>query len=64
MRNLTPEQIGLDYQALLELLGKERAVLTGHADRLVKVQFTPDGIGLITISRDGAIKRWRTEKSI
>jgi hypothetical protein len=26
MRNLTPEQIGLDYPALLELLGKERAL--------------------------------------
>jgi hypothetical protein len=26
MRNLSPEQIGLDYQALLELLGKERAI--------------------------------------
>jgi hypothetical protein len=26
MRNLTPEQIGLDYQALLKLLGEERAL--------------------------------------
>jgi hypothetical protein len=26
MRNLTPEQLGLDYQALLELIGRERAL--------------------------------------
>ncbi len=26
MRNLTPEQIGLDYPALLDLIGKERAL--------------------------------------
>ncbi|HYT94254.1 MAG TPA: hypothetical protein VEL76_36395 [Gemmataceae bacterium] len=26
MRNLTAEQIGLDYNALLELVGKERAL--------------------------------------
>ncbi len=26
MRQLTPEQIGLDYQALLELIGDERAL--------------------------------------
>ena len=26
MRQLTPEQIGIDYQALLDLIGKERAL--------------------------------------
>ncbi len=26
MKQLTPEQIGLDYQALLDLIGKERAL--------------------------------------
>jgi hypothetical protein len=26
MRNMTPEQMGLDYEALIELIGKERAI--------------------------------------
>ncbi len=26
MKNLTPEQIGLDYQALLDMIGKEEAI--------------------------------------
>ncbi|WP_439627852.1 protein kinase domain-containing protein [Gemmata sp.] len=40
--------------------GNERAVLTGHADRVLRVQFLPDESALVTVSRDGAVKRWRT----
>jgi hypothetical protein len=43
------------------LTGQERLTLTGHADRLVLVRFTADGHGLWTVSRDGAVKRWRGE---
>lgn len=35
MKQLTPEQIGLDYQALLDLIGKERALeLIGKEEAL------------------------------
>lgn len=40
--------------------GNERAVLTGHADRVLRVQFLPDESALVTVSRDGVLKRWRT----
>ena len=43
------------------LTGQERLTLTGHADSLERVQFTADGHALWTISRDGAVKRWRAE---
>jgi eukaryotic-like serine/threonine-protein kinase len=54
---------GVDRTIVLwdPLTGQERLTLTGHADRLVRVQFTNNGHSLITISRDGAIKRWRAD---
>ena len=41
--------------------GRERLSLTGHADRVLEVAFNADGTALITISRDGAVKRWRAD---
>lgn len=35
MRQLTPEQIGIDYRALLDLLGEERAVDLIGEERVV-----------------------------
>ena len=40
--------------------GQERNMLTGHADRILRVQFTADSSALITASRDGIVKRWRS----
>jgi hypothetical protein len=37
MRQLTPEQIGIDYQALLDLLGEERAVKLIGEERLLEM---------------------------
>jgi WD40 repeat protein/tRNA A-37 threonylcarbamoyl transferase component Bud32 len=41
--------------------GQERLSLTGHADRILRVAFNLDGTGLVTVSRDGAVKRWRAD---
>lgn len=43
------------------MTGQERAALTGHADRVIRVQFTADGAGLVTIDRGGTARRWRAE---
>jgi WD40 repeat protein len=54
---------GVDRTVVLwdPLTGQERLTLTGHADQLVLVKFTHDGHSLWTVSRDGAVKRWRGE---
>jgi WD40 repeat protein len=44
--------------------GQERATLTGHTDRIVRVQFLPDAAGLLTLSRDGTMKRWLADNSL
>lgn len=41
--------------------GQERASLPDHADRLLRVQFVSNGSALITVSRDGTVKRFRTD---
>jgi WD40 repeat protein len=41
------------------LSGQERAALTGHADRVLRVQFLPKASALLTVVRDGTVKRWR-----
>ncbi len=55
---------GADRTVLLwdPITGQERAVLTGHADSVMRVQFLPESsaLALLTISRDGSVKRWRT----
>ncbi|MCE9561115.1 MAG: serine/threonine protein kinase [Planctomycetes bacterium] len=53
---------GADRSVLLwdPVTGQERAVLTGHVDLVIKVQFLPDSVALLTVSRDGSMKRWRS----
>ncbi|AMV29646.1 Serine/threonine-protein kinase PknB [Gemmata sp. SH-PL17] len=41
--------------------GRERLALTGHADRVLEVAFNADGTSLVSVSRDGAVKRWRAD---
>jgi WD40 repeat protein len=41
--------------------GQERATLTGHTDPLVDVALLPADAGLVTIGRDGSVKRWRAD---
>jgi WD40 repeat protein len=41
--------------------GQERLSLSGHADRVMKVAFNRDGTALVTVGRDGAVKRWRAD---
>ncbi len=43
--------------------GVERTVLSGHADSIVGAGFTPRDQQLITVGRDGAVKRWNGEPS-
>jgi len=40
------------------MTGQERAVLTGHNDRILRVQFLPDDLGLISLGRNGTLKCW------
>jgi len=41
--------------------GSPRAVLIGHQDRIYRAQFSPDdGRWMLTASRDGSIRLWRT----
>ncbi|MCU0702395.1 MAG: WD40 repeat domain-containing protein [Fimbriiglobus sp.] len=41
--------------------GVERAVLSGHADRIVGAGFSPRDQALVTVGRDGAVKRWNAD---
>ena len=41
--------------------GQERLALTGHADRVLDVSFNATGTALVTVSRDGSVKRWRAD---
>lgn len=43
------------------IAGRERLSLAGHADRVVDLMFNPEGTALVTVSRDGAAKRWRAD---
>jgi len=54
---------GVDRNIVLwdPVTGQERLTLNGHADRLLRVQFTNEGRTLISVSRDGAVKRWRAD---
>ncbi len=40
---------------------RERLSLTGHADRVLKLAFNAAGTALVTLSRDGTVKRWRAD---
>ena len=50
-----------DVLALDPLTGQGQAVLSGHADRIVGLGTLPKDAGLITVGRDGVVKRWRAE---
>jgi WD40 repeat protein len=54
---------GIDRQVVLwdPVTGQERLTLGGHVDRLVQVRFTESGKALITVGRDGAVRRWRAD---
>jgi WD40 repeat protein len=41
--------------------GQERATLTGHPDALVAAAVLPADAGLVTVGRDGALRRWRAD---
>jgi WD40 repeat protein len=43
--------------------GVERAVLAGHADRIVGLGLTPRDLSLVTVGKDGTVKRWNAEPS-
>jgi WD40 repeat protein len=43
------------------VVGQERLALSGHADRVLRLAFNGDGSALVTVSRDGAVKRWRAD---
>src|SRR5262249_61649944 len=50
---------GADRTVILwdPVTGQERAAVTGHTDRVIRVQFTADGTGLLTIDRGGGGER-------
>ncbi len=50
-----------DVLALDPLTGQGQAVLSGHADRIVGLGALPRDAGLITVGRDGVVKRWRAD---
>jgi hypothetical protein len=60
MRNVTPEQQGLNYQALLELIGKERAV------ELIGKEQALDFIGkeqALDLIGEEEVRRWLARRS-
>jgi WD40 repeat protein len=38
--------------------GQERARLTGHVERIIRLQFLPDASALLSFARDGSVKYW------
>jgi WD40 repeat protein/tRNA A-37 threonylcarbamoyl transferase component Bud32 len=38
--------------------GQERARLTGHTERIIRLQFLPDGDALLSFTRDGTVRLW------
>ena len=44
--------------------GQERAVLTGHTDRILRVQFLSDSSALLSVARDGGVKRSRADRGV
>ena len=53
---------GADRTVILwdPITGQERAVFNAHTDQVIRVQFTTDGMSLVSIARDGGVKRWRS----
>jgi WD40 repeat protein/serine/threonine protein kinase len=44
--------------------GQERVVLTGHIDRILRLQFLADSSALVSVARDGGVKRWRADRGV
>ena len=38
--------------------GQERARLTGHVERIIRLQFLPDASALLSFDREGSVKYW------
>jgi hypothetical protein len=53
--------VNRDVLAIDPLTGQEQVVLSGHTDRIVGLGTLPKDAGLITVGRDGVVKRWRAE---
>ncbi len=53
--------VNRDVLAIDPLTGQEQVTLSGHTDRIVGLGTLPKDAGLITIGRDGVVKRWRAE---
>jgi WD40 repeat protein len=53
--------VNRDVLAIDPLTGQEQVTLSGHPDRIVGLGLLPKDAGLITIGRDGVVKRWRAE---
>jgi WD40 repeat protein len=43
------------------LTGQERVQFPGHTDRVLSLGLMPRDAGLLTIGREGTVKRWRAE---
>jgi WD40 repeat protein len=60
-KTLLGVRAGREVVLLDAATGVERAALSGHADRIVGAGFTPKDVALVTVGRDGAVKRWNAE---
>lgn len=60
-KTLLAVRAGREVVLLDPATGVERAVLSGHADRIVGAGFTPKDLSLVTVGRDGSVKRWNAE---
>jgi WD40 repeat protein len=43
------------------VVAQERLSLVGHADRVLELVFNAEGTALVSVSRDGGVKRWRAD---
>ena len=60
-KTLLGVRAGREVVLLDAATGVERAALSGHADRIVGAGFTTKDLSLVTVGRDGAVKRWNAE---
>jgi WD40 repeat protein len=54
---------GVNRDVLLvdPITGQERATMSGHTDRIMGMGLLAKDVGLITVGREGTVKRWRAE---
>ena len=56
--------VGGHNMALFDpVTGQERAILLGHADRIVGLGMLPRDSGLISFGRDGVARRWNAPRN-